>query len=212
MAFLWTYECHYHIGATKEGPNRRVQDWVAIRCNSRTFQEPVWMQGFEGLVMFDHLMFTECLQYIVSRLVESQETRRQLCGGQLLLRIRLAPDEVPCKRIVPLCNATQSVMRMISPFSDFLIILGFFELFVLPCHVLPVPDAGSITLRARSIVQLGATGGISSLSLPWRSGALQEVDFKNGAAIWAVVRLQQHCFTALIRHGWQGHVQGRRAG
>ncbi|CAL1139719.1 unnamed protein product [Cladocopium goreaui] len=30
----------------------------------------------------------------LKELVESQETRRQLCGGQLLLRIRLAPDEV----------------------------------------------------------------------------------------------------------------------
>ena len=36
---------------------------------------------------------TLALQSLLLRLVESQETRRQLCGGKLLLRIWLAPDE-----------------------------------------------------------------------------------------------------------------------
>ena len=161
-----------------------------------------------------------CYQYIFSRLVEPQETRRQLCGGQLLLRIRLAPDEVPvmqkncsfvqCHQKYPKVRCEWSALFI--PFPDFTISLVFCWLFTLPCHVLPVADVGSITLRARSTVQLGATSGISSLSLPWRSGALQEVDFKNGATIWAVVRLQQHCFTALICSGRQGHVQGRSGG
>ena len=55
--------------------------------------------------------FTKGCEHVKSlllRLVESQETRRQLCGGKLLLRIWLAPDEAAeifkfCIRLEVLC-------------------------------------------------------------------------------------------------------------
>ena len=168
---------------------------------------------------------TLALQSLLLRFVESQETRRQLCGGKLLLRIWLAPDEaakifkfcirlevyvwayitVRCRKNASLCPTNGSPWGALfginsQPTSDHWIISS-------KCCDSPLllPDTGSIPQRTWSAIQLGATGGISPIPLLRRSRALQEVYLADGAAIRALVRLQQHCIMAWFERK-SGHV------